>query len=373
MKLLFCATDSGGCRNIAPLLPIARKKAIDTVLITQRNQLSLFYETGDLGCVIEDKYTKADLSRLLKEIRPQAIICGTTRYQSPERLLTSMGREYGIRTIAVLDEWYNYAYRFTNQDTGKMEYLPDVVAVQDRVAKTEAIAEGIPGSACRITGSPALSGLTKIARSFCKSPPDKPRFLSGNAGYPVITFLSETHAADYGTSLYSSGPMGPFIGYTEYTVREAILKLLQSLKTPSLLIEKLHPASADEELDHGWNGNVYWRSIKKAHLWTLMLHSDLIIGMRSMALLEASILGCTAVSFQPDLIGRNQCAAGRLNVVDEVFTIDELGTWVLDKLQGREQDRARKGRTFPFARSDAAERIVDLALQSGPRRSLDNG
>ena len=206
--------------------------------------------------------------------------------------------------------------------------------------------------------------LTKKAQKFLDTNPDIPKFLVKNLEKPIVTFISETHAADYGTSPDSPGPLGPFIGYTEETVLDSVLNVLRELKSPVLLVEKLHPSAEINKRSLVIPENVDLYSVRETDLLALLWYSDIVIGMRSMALLEASILGCEAVvSFQPKLIGPERCTAVRLELVQKLESEEDLKSWLANKLSSFNEKREKVIRPQPFAPEDAAERIINLALK----------
>jgi hypothetical protein len=363
LPIILCATDAGGVRNLAPLAPAAAALGLHPVIWTSRERVALWGEhvaQGELRLVDDLNYR--DLAGLLEAAQPRACICGTTRFASPDRLVLRAAREAGVRSVVVLDEWFNYRLRFAAPDTGELVYLPDAVAVQDRQAKEEAAAEGLPADICQITGSPALAELTRRARQFAAAPPSPPEVLRKALGRPVITFISETHAADYGTSTDSPGIFGPFLGYTEVTVRQAILEVLARGSAPVILVEKLHPAAAvDQATGVGLPATVDFRSTRQTDLWALLWHSQVVIGMRSMALLEATILGCEVISFQPGLIGPELCTAVRLGLIPKVERKDDLAAWLAPRLRPRAATQRIIGQ-HDFARFDAADRVIAVAL-----------
>ncbi len=359
-RVLLCAMDAGGARNLAPLLKPLANRGVSPLLLTSRAQLNLFGESVSLAekSYLVEGLDSTALEQLIVEFQPFAIICGTTRYASQDRELIVLARG-SVKTLAVLDEWFAYRLRFEEKQTGKLIYLPDVIAVQDELARNEAVAEGLPAERIRITGSPALAELTLRAQQLITSPPPRPIFLPDRDERRVVTFLSETHATDYGTSPDAPGPLGSFLGYTEDTVREQILAVMRHLGQSVIFVEKLHPAAQAQTENHTIIGNIDWWTIRQTNLDALLWHSDLVIGMRSMALLEASILGCKAVSFQPGLLTEERCTAVRLGVVPKIETASELEKWIARN----EKREPRVIREFPFAPHGAAERVVELAIQ----------
>ena len=89
----------------------------------------------------------------------------------------------------------------------------------------------------------------------------------------------------------------------------------------------------------------------------MLWHSDAVVGMRSMALLEAALMGVPALSFQPGLIGEERCTAVRLGLIPQTTRADEAKRWLVETLRSR---APRIPTTYTY--SDAAERIANLAL-----------
>ncbi|MDD4979788.1 MAG: hypothetical protein PHC54_00750 [Candidatus Omnitrophica bacterium] len=359
-KLLFCATDVGGARNLSPLLLYIQNKGFIPLLATSEEMLTLFDTRGIKVIESKDINSEAAAVNLLKEISPIAIVCGTTRYHSPERLLIIAARKLGIRSIVILDEWFNYYFRFQKED-GELSYLPDIICCQDEKARNEAAAEGIPLDRLFITGNPSLSIFTFDAEKFLTTPPAPPDFIQDKPK-PIIAFLHETHSVDYSSSPGESGLLGQFIGYTEHTVRQDIFDALRKIGKSCTVIEKLHPSYQRGELAPLGDGVVGWLTILKADLLSLLWHSDLVVGMRSMALLEAAILGCLVVSYQPHLIGPQLCTAVRLNIIKSIYDKNNLYDWLKENISGELKNERKVIKRFPFVRDDILQNIVDLII-----------
>lgn len=358
--IMLCATDAGGVRNIVPLIKVIDSRGFTSTMVTSQDMAKSF-NLGDISVVKSNDTDRESMEKLLSDTKPSAIICGTTRYISAERHLISAAGKAGIGSVAVMDEWFNYRVRFEDE-TGKLAYLPDAVAVMDELARKEAIDEGIPPELCHVTGSPSLSSLVSQSRKFRDEPPAIPNFLHPDSPRPIITFISETHAADYGSKPGESGPMGPYLGYTESSVREDILKVLGDMCQPCTFVEKLHPSAPEEESIKTPGGGINWIKEKGTDLWALLWHSDAVIGMRSMALLEASILGQSVASYQPRLVGMDYCSAVRLGLVPKISNPSELEQWLRRQLVDSDEKPSTTLRDFTFAPEDAAERVVELAL-----------
>jgi hypothetical protein len=99
-------------------------------------------------------------------------------------------------------------------------------------------------------------------------------------------------------------------------------------------------------------------------------HSAAVIGMRSMALLEAALLGVPAVSYQPGLLGPNLCTAARLGAVPLLSDEASLASWCSNHLHARRTVLHAQCAQYTFAPADSAERVLALALDGRPQAAL---
>ena len=358
-NVLLCATDAGGARNIAPLIKVIKKHGYKSVLITSKEMKDLF----DLENVklVETTSSNSNFKGYVDKFKPKAIFCGTTRYVSIDRKLIKEGGKQGVKTVVVLDEWFNYRLRFENEK-GELEFLPDAIACMDKKAKEGAIEEDISKELCFVTGSPSLSDLTDRVEKFVDNPLPPPDFLKNDQLKPIITFLSQTFAKDYGSKKGDTGPLGPFLGYTEDTVKNDIVSVIKKINKPCVVIEKLHPSSELDDFDKMIDKNIRWIRIKKADLWSLFWYSKGVIGMRSMALLESRIFNRPTISYQPGLLVKDTCTAVVFGLVKRLSTPDELNKWLINQFNKSYEENKRSIKRYPFARKDAAENVVSLGI-----------
>ncbi len=353
--IVCCATEAGGARNLEPVI-LELEGRCNCAVAASRTTLPFFGAFGSTAEIVSLR-SEAEAVAFLQDARATHVLCGTARLGGAERFMTAAAGKLGISSVAVLDEWYSYRYRFADENN-HLCMLPDAICCQDALARREAAGEGLPAERLHVTGSPALAGLTDQAELFCDSAPEAPSCMGGAGPAPVITFLSETHAADYGKSPGACGPLGDYLGYTEETVRNDIFSVIRELGLQLTVIEKLHPCAQATAPPPGDNAQIQWRAYRDVELWPLLWHSDLVIGMQSMALLEAAILGCPAVSYQPGLIGREMCTAVRLRLVEKLENREALKS-LIDNLPMSSPHTVRR---FPFALAQAAENVIKVLL-----------
>jgi hypothetical protein len=359
VKFLFCATDAGGARNLAPVAELANSSHdvnFLTSLVTERLLGNQRFPTQQFA------FGNSTSARAYLDSQPfDAILVGTTGRPSAEAWLTIAARGR-IPTIAVLDEWYNYRMRFAEGCT--LPYLPDLICCQDALAFAEAKAEGLNEARLRITGSPALSALVDTIEQMVSTPPPLPA-LFAELPRPIFVFLSETHSADYGRRTGETGRIGPYIGYDENTVRNLIAERLRATDTVASVIERLHPASQSEYQLLECGPKISWRIDRgPPALWPVLWHADAVIGMRSMALLEAALMGHSPAALQPGLIGPDLCTAARLGLAQRLDGKESLDPWIAGVL-ARRQATPRQPRRPIFAARQSAAQVLTLAEHVG--------
>lgn len=366
--ILFCATDPGGAKNIAP---------VTSKLSVQCNVLALcsirthrFFDEVSVPVEVTEVSSVNAAKHMISEINPDIVVLGTAVADRPEALLTQAAISLGIPTVAILDEWYLYALRFQNKD-GKFTHLPTAICCQDELAYNEAIAEGIPVELLKVTGSPALS---LMFEHICEN--TQKGGVTEGTKIPSLLFISEQMAAGFGSAPGESGFVGDFMGYTELDVRNDIAGCLTKLGSRCRVFEKLHP-NEFELIDTPERGtNVDWTVLPAdASLSDSIQAATAVIGMRSIALLEAAMMGLRPASYQPRRIGADQCTAARLGLADSLSTQAALEQWLKRMLFGEKSFSSQSNRP-PFATPEAIDNVCAV-IQTiigahAPQKGKDN-
>ena len=111
------------------------------------------------------------------------------------------------------------------------------------------------------------------------------------------------------------------------------------------------------------------RVAQQEPLWPCLLAADAVVGMSSMALLEAALAGRPALSFRPGATAAARALHVAPGLIPTATTVEELTRWVRRQLSGRSgasADRARRARRQlikSLARGKAAARIAELILR----------
>jgi len=214
------------------------------------------------------------------------IVTGTCLNSGIDKEAIRIGKKEGIKTISIIEHWSLYKKRF--ELNGQYIY-PDMIFVNDNKAKEEAESDGLPIDKLHIVGNPVLENIQKYEYSATDKLTWRSDFgITGER--KIITFISEDFKDDF--------PEGSpeFQGFDEFDVLNDIFEVLND---ESILIVKLHPAESRNKYDFlTKNSNVF--VVGDTDVNKLIEFSDVLIGMGSMLLIEASIVKNTVYSYRPN-------------------------------------------------------------------------
>jgi hypothetical protein len=349
-KALVVCNHPGAARAVLPVV----EKMIETMpglcfkLLLTRHSLSLAELPSDRArtelreeMVSADEYGAMDLHEY------RFVLTGTSIKGNLEASVIRKARSQRVPVFTVLDHWCDYGARFGEAD-GQLTAIPDVIFVPDAIAQTDLLHLGVPGAHIVVSGHPAFDRLAGIRVRFSEGRRRQildTLDLSGTSR--VVLFVSEPMAADHAANA---------LGYSELTVLREICTALAQLPAasrPPLLI-KPHPREAPDSFDGVLRAfpDLTTR-IVNAHIdrHELILASSLVLGIDSVMLLEATVLGTATFSVQ---IGESNphcviAASGRISVIRDFETLVAL-------LRG---ERAPSIPACPDASHDAAQAIVD--------------
>ena len=353
LKVLLCATEAGGARNLVPILK-KYSNQINYQLITSGGGRPVFEQSETPPDIVELISNVSDASRILDRYNPDVILCGRSiKTNSAERLFTVCSRSRGIPTVAIIDDWYDYRQNFCDEKNNLI-HLPDIVCCPDDQAKREAIADGLPGDALRVTGSPALTALYNRLDQYSKRPPPCPDVIRKCSMRPIVLFLSEEIAA---VKRHIPHDKDHYLGYDQHSVREDLAEILSQQFDRCSVLEKIHPETQAESYARIEKVNIDWWTLDDGDLYSLCWWSDLVIGMRSMGLMETAILGKPTVSYQPNLLKENRCTAVRKNLIRCCQSPSALQEW----LDAYEFDRKLQLSCRPnYASADSVQAVVSI-------------
>lgn len=303
-RILAFAREAGGGAAIAPVLRELQKET--QVLVLAKDYAADVFREAGLSPVPFPEFSEGALAqaaaRHLGSAMPEVIFTSASslpQHDMTERYLWRWARDKGIPSVAVVDQWQNYALRFSGIGPDRhLRYLPDWIAAMDDHARRGMVADGVPEDRIVVTGQPAFDGLAKVRESYGPDERAALRRAIGVApGAVLVCFVAENFARDFGETL----------GYTERSVLRDVLWVCERLQGegdgPLHLAVKLHPKNAPDDFrwvagsaPPGLRVTVHW---KEQPPIPLVMASDVVVGMTSVLMVESILVGRPTVSLQP--------------------------------------------------------------------------
>ncbi len=304
---------------------------------------------------------------LLDRVNPKLIAVGTSENSETLGLeLVTTARARKLPTLGLVDSIANAPFRFRGRTSDPLQWCPDRIAVPDLATRDEFTSLGLSVDRIVVTGHPHWDDVREFnnERSASRRRLIRDALPHCDNNRQVIVFAAETSAgfdpAQFRISPdYTIKGSGRNTGRTEIVLDE-LLSALRSMRKRTYLILRLHPKNVRSDFEeHACEFD--YISEKEAPL-DVLAASDAVVGMTSMLLIEAALMGKPTLSIVPRpgearwlptvAAGTTPCAASRADVEREIAAI------VSDP---KKVDRAVLERIFPTgALERLATTITDL-------------
>lgn len=249
-----------------------------------------------------------EASGLLSRIHPSVIVTGTS--ENPDSFglkLIEAARFSGIPSIAVVDALSNATHRFRGRLNCARAYAPDWLVVADEWTRDAYIALGFRSDRVRVCGHPHYDHVLKekwrleqVDRAMLR----KRMFPGAPHDCWVVVLVSELSSgldpSQYRKSAsYTLVGRGCAVGRTEI-VMEEFLDAAADLNPKPWKVLRLHPKNTETEFV-AYMGEFDQVSRAESSL-ELIWAADAVVGMTSMPMIEAALLGRPTLSIVPRML-----------------------------------------------------------------------
>ncbi|MFN8455085.1 MAG: hypothetical protein U0401_10545 [Anaerolineae bacterium] len=295
------------------------------------------------GIAVESGLHLTSTESILAEIPTRLLLIGTA--ENPDTLglaLVARARSAGITSIGVVDALANADYRFRGRSNNPLAYAPDWLLVPNELTKTAYVGLGYPAQQISICGHPHYDYVHVMAAQLSKEPLDSLRqrlFPDVLAGQKVVVFASEVstglNAQQYCRSAeYTLQGWGTSNRRTE-VVLEEFLDAVKTINPRPYLVLRLHPKNnADEFTTYLHEFNLI--SSGGAPL-ELIYAADCIVGMTTILLLEAALMGKETLSIVPRPVEQEWLPSIGMGLTSGVTTREQLRVTLADVLRDTPQ------------------------------------
>ncbi len=291
-RVAVVARQAGSATAFAPVVRALQEEVNVTCLVLGLEYASRAFATA--GTVAQTVTSFAEALPYLVVAQPTVLITGTSFNAVGDGEFWHWAREMGIPSIAFVDNWTNYRERFSSTPSRPFDCLPEHIAVVDALMASRLIAAGCPKERVTIIGHP---GWDDLIRRRGHRATELRYALAGDS--TLILFVSEPLAQFYGDKL----------GYTEGKALRLLFDALETLgesRNESYTVAvKPHPVEDSAALTHllGMASSRVRARLVTGDRLDLVSASDLVVGMNSLLLHEAALMGRPVVALQP---GRRQ-------------------------------------------------------------------
>ena len=336
IDIVIYVEDPGAANFVAGLPEALEKHGLKTRLLAGGFAYHYLLDRGIQPELLSKSVNSA--RELLTRLKPRLVMVGTS--ENPETFgfdLITAARTLGIMTLGVVDAFGNADYRFRGHTDKPLFYSPEWLAVPDQWTKEAYLELGYPVERLAVCGHPhydyVLDTAARLGKQDKKHFRDK-IFPSNHNNGPVIVFVSEIstglnpgkyrHRPDY--SMTGRGTRTDRTGI----VLEEFLDALALCNQEHYLVLRMHPKNTKEELAPFLK---YFNQISQGEpSLALVFAADLVVGMTSMLLMEAAIMGRPTLSIVPRDAEKVSLPTIRLDITPCVTTREELRTVLPDLL-----------------------------------------
>lgn len=344
VDIVMFVEDPGAANYAMGLPPLFANLGLTTRLVSAGNATDYLHQRGIASETFTDSVlSSSTLSSLPNSTSIASIyhcrlaLIGTSENPDASGLqFIKLCREAGVCSVGVVDAYANAAYRFRGRTQNPLAYAPDWLIVPDSITKDAYSALGYPVDHILIGGHPHYDTIRaererieKIGRATLR----QQFFPDARPERPIVVFAAEIStglepAAFRRAPDYTLHGWGSHHGRTEIVLEE-FLDAVSLLQPRPYLVLRLHPKNILKEFDNYLNS---FNLVSQGGVpLELIYAADAVVGMSSMLLLEAALLGRPTLSILPRLCekewlpttrtGLTPCATTRSETRSSVQTL----------------------------------------------------
>ena len=320
-----------------------------------------------LGVAFETPVPSATAKDVIDDADPRGVVVGTSENPGSRGLsLMDHGRRRGLVTVGIVDGPANPRWRFRGGSSDPLAHAPDHIFVPDAGIADAYIELGMARDRVKVCGHPGFDTVRRQRELLISEGRENVRqrlWPELRPEYPLAMFVSELsdgfEPEQYRRSSdYTLSGWGGSDARSDIAIEEFLDATAASGVAPHLVL-RLHPKETDgAEPAHASRFDLVSRAEPPLEA---VFAADAVVGMTSVLLLEAALLGRPVVSIVPRAVEKAWLPADASAYLACVATREEVRESVADALYGRGPDPAlADGRLSSGAARAAAEALATL-------------
>lgn len=368
MNVLVFVEDPGAANYLAEVPAALAKTGAHVTVVADGSARPYLTERGATFALAS---IDGAAEELVAATKPAVVVLGTSENLDSRGLaLVPAARARGIPTIGAVDAFANAAHRFRGRTDDPLAFAPDRVLVPDVWTKDAFVALGMADDAVIVCGHPhydhVLAERARLAELDRRALRARlfPTASIGDA--PLIVFVAEISTgldpAQFRRSAdYRLAGRGERDGRTEIVLEE-LIDAVAAVAPQAKLVVRLHPKNTVEELG-ALAGEVTALSRGGSPL-EVVQSADLVVGMTSMLLFEAALLGKRTLALVPRELEREWLPSLRSGVTPTFTDRVELRAWLQRWTTGE-----LSSPTMPAIEHGALDRVCSAIRTATPSRT----
>lgn len=307
VDVLFYVEDPGAANFTLGLPSLLREHGRTVHMATSGFATSYLRERGLNSEPLLGAY---DVEALVTRIAPQLVVVGTSENLATAGLdFVEIATARGIPSVGLVDSSTNLSYRFRGTGDDPLGKCPQVVIVPDTVSREGMIALGLNADRIVVTGHPHWDYVRAEARSLQQQERNGLRrklFGDSIGDRLVVVFAAEIFGGvdqqQFKSSLeYTLKGNGDSSERSEIIIQE-FLQAIAPKRRNAHLVLRLHPKNVPADLSSYYSS---FDTISKAGPSLEVLYAcDAVVGMTSMIMIEAALMGRPTLAILPRAIER---------------------------------------------------------------------
>jgi hypothetical protein len=317
LDVLIFVEDPGAANYVAPLPAALIKQGWRTTLLAEGHAIKYLREHS---LKPETLRHPVQAKEILAATKPRLVVVGTSENVDTVGLeLIAEARLAQIPSVGVVDAFGNTDHRFRGRTDDPLAYMPDWLLVPDEWTKAAYVALGYPQERTIVCGHPHYDYVHCIGKELMRQ--DRASLRKGLFPEVPLTQKIIVFAAETSTGLnqqqfqrsaeYTLQGRGRSTSRTEIVLEE-FLDAVRLLKPQPYLVLRLHPKNLLEEF------TPYLSEFDQINQGgsplNLVYAADLVVGMTTLLLLEAAMLGRPTLSIIPRLVEMQWLPCTRMGI-----------------------------------------------------------
>lgn len=332
-NIIFIVEQVGGFDFFLPVIKKTKNdKKLSYVLFSDSKNIHRFAREQKIKCRLLTYSSLQNIEKIIKKINPDIVFTDTNdtnfKFSIAKKFIVA-AKKLNKKTVVILDSWGTYKKKIGTT-------LPDNILVIDRQMKDDLEKLKIPQNIIKITGSPRFDRL------------------SGSKQIKELKNLV----------IFYSQPLSKR-NLHEVQIFRDIIEALGGVYPKKEIVIKFHPTRENDEKNRKKYDHIIENSMlkikkvdKQANSGKLTQRAELVIGMNSIALVDASLTGKRVISYQPGKNKRNDTLlSNKKGWSLPVYKKEKLNSALRDILA---KPLAKKEELEKYTKNNSTQKVINF-------------